>query len=124
MSKDSYTRSRRKHLKNLRKIQKSTRSISGSTDTRRKSSSRSDSMINLGLVFGAVVLVILLGSAILEYKGNISTHLFNKTGREKSALLKVNPEAVEVRVLSGCGVAGASRNMMSYLRDLHFDVVY
>ena len=113
-------RQRRKHLKNLRKIQKVKRS---QTTHRRSSaavSSKSNPFVVPGLVVSFAVLLLFLGSLIFQYKGSLPAGADNaKSGK----MLIVEPAAVEVRVLNGCGVPGASRKMTQHLRDLHFDVV-
>jgi len=113
-------RQRRKHLKNLRKIQKTKRSQITHLRSSAAVSPKSNPLVVPGLVVSSAVLLLFLGSLFFQYKGGLPAGSDNaKSGK----VPLVEPSAVEVRVLNGCGVPGASRKMTQHLRDLHFDVV-
>jgi len=113
-------RQRRKHLKNLRKIQKTKRSQITPFRSSAAVSSKSNPFVVLGLVVSASVLLFFLGSLFFQYKGGLTTFSDNLKSGE---IPIVEPATVEVRILNGCGVPGASRRMAQHLRDFHFDVV-
>jgi hypothetical protein len=113
-------RQRRKHLKNLRKIQKVKRSQTIHPRSFAAVSSKGNPFVVPGLVASSAVLLLFLGSLFFQYKGSLPSGADNtKSGKTPI----VEPAAVEVRVLNGCGVPGASRRMTQHLRDLQFDVV-
>jgi len=117
---DSY-KNRRRHLKNLRKVQKNKR-FSERVSPRSRTSAKSGSfLVTLGLVLSAAVLVALLSSLFFQYGSDFSGISGKKSERE--SLPAVEPGTVEIRVLNGCGIPGASRLMTNRLRDLRFDVV-
>ena len=113
-------RQRRKHLKNLRKIQKVKRSQTTHSRSSAAVSSKGNPYVVPGLVVSSAVLLLFLGSLFFQYKGSLPSGAGNTKSGQTPV---VEPSAVEVRVLNGCGVPGASRKMTQHLRDLQFDVV-
>jgi hypothetical protein len=121
MSDDWKKKNRRRHLKNLRKVQKNKR-FSAKVSPRSRTAAKSGSfLVTMGLILSAVVLVVLLSSLFFQYDGGFSGISGKKSERESIPV--VEPGTVEVRVLNGCGTPGASRLMTNRLRDLRFDVV-
>jgi len=113
-------RQRRKHLKNLRKIQKIKRSQTTHSRSSAAASSKNNPLVVLGLLASSAVLLLFLGSVFFHYKGGLPVSPDELNSGKVPA---VEPASVEVRVLNGCGIPGASRKMAQHLRDLHFDVV-
>lgn len=113
-------RQRRRHLKNLRKIQKIKHSQVSQFRHSAAASSKKNPLVALGLVVSAAVLLLFLGSMFFQYKDSLQL----ASAKSKSGEIpSVEPSTLELRVLNGCGVSGASRRMTQHLRDLHFDVV-
>jgi hypothetical protein len=120
-------RQRRQHLKNVRRASKD------HTPVRKKSSSAQAAaisggnvMLTLGLIVTSVVLLLFLASAFMQYGFNYSggsgSSESQATG-QAAALPAVERSTIEIRVLNGCGIPGASRQMTTRVRDLGFDVV-
>ena len=113
-------RQRRKHLKNLRKIQKIKRSQTTHSRSSAVALSKNNPLVVLGLLASSAVLLLFFGSVFFQYQGRLPASPDElKSGKVPA----VDPASVEVRVLNGCGIPGASRKMAQHLRDLHFDVV-
>ena len=122
MAKRFSSKTRREHLKNLRKIRKS-KAASSKPAARDSLATGGSLLTTMGLVLSIAALVVLAGSAILQDRvGSFEFASAIQTTAEKT-LPAIDPATIEVRVLNGCGVPGAGRSMASRLRDLHFDVV-
>jgi len=122
MAKHSTRKTRREHLKNLRKLRKGM-AAPGKPKARSSASGESSLFTTFGLVLSAAVLIVLVGSAILQNRlgpFEFASAIQNPPGESTPA---IDPATIEVRVLNGCGTPGASRKMASRLRDMHFDVV-
>jgi len=113
-------RQRREHLKNLRKAKKGKREKKTQAHSTAAAASPDNALVTLGLIVCSTMLVLFVISAVLQYSDTLPA----KADKSDSAAVPaVEPSAVEVRVLNGCGAPGASRRMTERLRDLRFDVV-
>ena len=122
MAKHFSSKTRREHLKNLRKIRKS-KAASSKPAARDSLATGGSLLTTVGLVLSIAALVVLAGSTILQDRvGSFEFASAIQTTAEKTPPA-IDPATIEVRVLNGCGVPGAGRSMASRLRDLHFDVV-
>ena len=123
MTKRFSSKTRREHLKNLRKIRKFKVATGKPAAARSSLATGPGLLITVGLVLSIAALVVLAGSAILQDRiGSFEFASAIQATAEKT-LPAIDPATIEVRVLNGCGVPGAGRSMASRLRDLHFDVV-
>jgi LytR cell envelope-related transcriptional attenuator len=123
MARTTSGKSRREHLKNLRKISKS-RVVSKKPAAARSSVAEPSSLFTtVGLLLAVTAIAILAGSAI--FQDRTGTFDFVSTDRytKDQSLPAIDPSTIEVRVLNGCGTPGAGRHMAGRLRGLNFDVV-
>ena len=120
MAKRYSQKTRREHLKNLRKLRKS-KATAKKSSAKNSPAGGGSLLTTFGLVLSIAALVVLAGSAILQDR--TGSFDFATPARTASEQIPLDPATIEVRVLNGCGVPGAGRNMASRLRDLHFDVV-
>ena len=123
-SKSAPTRRNKKHLKNLKKMQRGNAAATGESFNEVDFKSV---LLNTAITVFALIIVAFFVSAGLQYKsGETSSHsaiIPSNSENDNAAIPAVDPLTVEVRILNGCGTQGAGREMTQRVRDLGFDVV-
>ena len=114
----------KKHLKNLKKMQRGNPAATGEFFSEFDFKSI---LLNATITVFVLIIVAFLVSAGLQYRqgGNNSHSAISQTstGNDNAAVPAVDPLTVEVRILNGCGIQGVGRDMTQRVRDLGFDVV-